>query len=157
MPLAAIAKGFPEWAWTRYPRSYVSIEDSFGSQLLRLVASIEMDAPLELARVEGIARECKTLRRSRSRTLRNEALRLAKGVCTACGTDYSKILHGKGACVLQVHHRKQLRLRDTPEATRLDDLSVLCANCHAIVHFDQLSAMSVEVLRAALSAAKSAG
>jgi len=97
--------------------------------------------------IEGIARESVVLSRSRSAVLRREALRLSAGICEGCGIDFSKLLNGRGMRVLQVHHKKQLALRDTPEATILQDLAVVCANCHAIIHTDPKEALSVENLR----------
>jgi len=96
--------------------------------------------------VEGIARESIVLSRTRSATLRREALRLSRGVCEGCGVDFSLVLNGRGLRALQVHHKKQLALRETPEATSLTDLAVVCANCHAIIHTDPKEAMPVEML-----------
>lgn len=97
--------------------------------------------------VEGIARESVVLSRSRSSALRREALRISGGVCACCGVDFSQLLNGRGLRALQVHHTKQLALRETPEATSLNDLAVVCANCHAIIHTDPKVAMKVEELR----------
>lgn len=99
--------------------------------------------------VEGIARESVVLSRSRSSALRREALRRSGGVCEGCGVDFSLVLNGRGLRALQVHHRRQLALRDAPEATSLGDLAVVCANCHAIIHTDPKEAMPVETLREA--------
>jgi uncharacterized protein YegP (UPF0339 family) len=97
--------------------------------------------------VEGIARESVVLSRTRSAALRREALRLSAGVCEGCGVDFSVLLRGRGLRALQVHHKKQLALRDTPEATSLTDLAVVCANCHAIIHADPREALPIEKLR----------
>jgi hypothetical protein len=97
--------------------------------------------------LEGIAREVTGIVRSRSRRLRDLALKRADGRCEACGTDFSALLGGQGRHVLQVHHRQQLALQDMPKVMSPDDLAVVCANCHAMIHMDQLNAMSVEALR----------
>ena len=97
--------------------------------------------------VEGIARESIVLSRTRSAALRREALRLSRGICEGCGLNFSTLLNGRGLRALQVHHKKQLALRETPEATSLDDLAVVCANCHAIIHTDPRAAMAVEELK----------
>ncbi len=49
--------------------------------------------------------------------------------------------------MLQVHHKLQLALQDFPILTSPDDLAVVCANCHAIIHSDSKKAMSIEVLK----------
>lgn len=97
--------------------------------------------------VEGIAREITVATRSRSDTLRRAALDKAKGVCEACGTDFSDLLGGLGKRVLQVHHRQQLSLTDEPKVNGIEDVAVVCANCHLIIHADMSTAMPVEELR----------
>lgn len=97
--------------------------------------------------VEGIARESIVLSRTRSAALRREALKLSSGICEGCGVNFSALLNGRGLRALQVHHKKQLALRETPEATALVDLAVVCANCHAIIHTDPRVAIPVEELR----------
>ena len=99
--------------------------------------------------IEGISRELLILSRSRSAALRKEALRLSDGFCEGCGVNFSILLNGRGRQALQVHHKKQLALRETPEATALTDLAVVCANCHAIIHSDHNNAMPLEDLRVA--------
>ncbi|MDP1679394.1 MAG: hypothetical protein Q8L02_04635, partial [Candidatus Nitrotoga sp.] len=97
--------------------------------------------------VEGIAREITVTTRSRSDLLRRAALEKAKGVCEACGTDYSRLLGGLGKRVLQVHHRQQLSFAEEPKVNGIEDVAVVCANCHLIIHTDILNAMPVEELR----------
>lgn len=97
--------------------------------------------------IEGIARETTITIRSRSEPRRRAALERAKGVCEACGTDYSKLAGGLGKRVLQAHHRRQLALADEPVTNGLDDLAVVCANCHLMIHADVSNAMPVEELR----------
>ena len=53
---------------------------------------------------------------------------------------------GKGVRVLQVHHRKQLANTDRPRLTHLNDLAVLCANCHTLVHINPKRALAVSAL-----------
>lgn len=97
--------------------------------------------------VEGIARETVVLSKSRSATLRKDVLRRSRGVCEACRVDFSTILNGRGLRALQVHHKRQLALQETPEITSLEDLAVVCANCHAIIHTNPKAAIPVEELR----------
>ena len=107
----------------------------------------------EFAALENLVTETVRYSRRRSGTLRAEALRLAAGVCAACGRQYSKYLDGLGDRVLQVHHRRQLAATDVPRLTRSSDLAVLCANCHALVHANPRRALSVERLRKLIRAA----
>lgn len=103
-----------------------------------------------LAAVEGVASETKRLLRGRNRALRNRALEAASGTCAACGIDFTNVLGGDGLRALHVHHRKQLASFHLPRVTTLEDLAVLCATCHALVHADPKRAMAVETLRTRL-------
>lgn len=102
--------------------------------------------------VEGIAREITVTARTRSNALRRAALKKAKGVCEACGTNYSKLLGGLGERVLQVHHSQQLALADEPKVNGIEDVAVVCANCHLMIHADMSNALPVEELRRRLLA-----
>lgn len=104
--------------------------------------------------LENILTETRALRRTRDRRLRDLALDLSKGVCEACGVNYGALLNGKGRRVLVVHHRHQLGAGDAPVITDIDDLAVLCANCHALVHADPRAAMSVDELRKLMKRAR---
>ena len=97
--------------------------------------------------IEGIERETKIISRSRNARLRRAALKRSNGLCEACGTDFSTLFGGIGLRTLQVHHRQQLALRTVPTVTSPDDLAVVCANCHAMIHADPKAALEVELLR----------
>jgi hypothetical protein len=143
IPLEAVADQFPKWAWLTYPRSLTSVSSPFSHDLLRFLTLSDAGTVQEQAVIEGIAREIRVSRLSRSRKLRQEALLRAAGVCNACGVNYSEVLNGLGECVLQVHHLDQLSLKKIPSLTRLRKLAVLCANCHAIIHSNPNFTMSI--------------
>lgn len=103
--------------------------------------------PTEPSAIEGTMTETMRYVRGRSRHLREHALAAANGVCCVCGTDYSKLLGGKGVRVLQAHHRRQLAASDAPRVTKLSDLAVVCANCHSLIHMNLKRALGVEELR----------
>jgi hypothetical protein len=97
--------------------------------------------------IEGLRNEYRATRAKRSRRLRNKALHLARGVCAVCRRDFSKFLDGRCQRVLQAHHCKQLSARMVPAVTKLDDLVVVCANCHLLLHLDTDKTMTVDQLR----------
>jgi hypothetical protein len=99
------------------------------------------------AALEGGGTESARYVRGRSRRLRLEAIQRARGRCEACSRHYSRLLNGMGVRVLQVHHRRQLASSDAPRLTRIEDLAVLCANCHTLVHLDPGRAMPVADLK----------
>lgn len=151
-----------DWLHVSHREGYVSVEDGLATRILVEVEAAGVTCAIEHERislrtrsyeavVEGIARESVVLSRSRSSVLRREALRLSGGVCACCGIDFSKVLNGRALRALQVHHKKQLALLDTPEATSLEDLAAVCANCHAIIHTDQKNSMEIDALKDAWS------
>lgn len=56
--------------------------------------------------------------------------------CENCGFDFFQAFGRLGKGYAQVHHKVALSTRERPSVTRLHELAVLCANCHAMVHRD---------------------
>jgi hypothetical protein len=97
------------------------------------------DLDVDIAAREGNARLVLHLRRERNRRLieaKKAAVLSATGTlaCEACGFDFGKVYGGWGEGFCEVHHRVPLSTLDGEVETRLVDLSVLCSNCHRIVH-----------------------
>jgi len=96
----------------------------------------------EYVGLEGAARERMARHRKRDRELRKTKIRAALlagdgSLCCevpGCGFDFLAVYGELGREFAHVHHRAQLADRDEPSETTLDDLSVVCANCHAIIH-----------------------
>lgn len=107
----------------------------------------------ELRATENTLTEVRVYVRGRDRKLRDMALHHAKGACSVCEVNFGQILDGLGRRVLQVHHCRQLAATDAPRLTRLRDLAVVCANCHAMIHADPKRAMTIAALRRRLAAA----
>lgn len=101
--------------------------------------------------IEGMKREAKYLARGRNRQLRDTALENANGICEVCDRNFYELLGGRGARVLQVHHREQLSAFDTPTVTTLKGLAVVCANCHCLLHLNPQKALKIEDLKTMLS------
>lgn len=140
--------------------SGVSIDGRFAERLERTWAAHRkaplMVAPLVFGAIsgwEGQPIEHRGYQRKRDQKLKRAAMDAAKGVCTVCEVDYSKLLGGKGVRVLQVHHKEQLPQYDTPRLNTLSDLAVVCANCHALIHTDSKKALVIEALKSMLKGA----
>jgi 5-methylcytosine-specific restriction protein A len=60
--------------------------------------------------------------------------RLGRLECEACGFDFAKRYGKRGEGFAECHHTKPLR--DLVEATKitLNDLAIVCANCHRMIH-----------------------
>lgn len=70
------------------------------------------------------------IRKKREAVLR-ETGRLA---CEACGFDFNATYGAHGTGFIEVHHVLPLHTLKPGSRTRLQDLAVLCANCHRMVH-----------------------
>ena len=92
--------------------------------------------------IEGAKSLAKHLRRERSpvlveakrRAFRNEHGSLS---CQACSLAESNLPKGLGEACFEVHHLEALAGRHNASATRLDDLAIVCANCHRMIHRTQ--------------------
>ena len=151
--LREVKRALPRWGYLKQPRRSAKVPASYVAHLLSTLRAPTPRRPdpsrsAGLTRaLEGMLREETRFTSGRSRRLRQIVLDRAKGMCQACRVDYSLLLNGLGQRVLQVHHRKQLGINDTPRVTRDRDLAVLCANCHALVHADPEHALEVEALQ----------
>lgn len=100
---------------------------------------VRTDIDFSTAGTEGAARLVSHLRRERSRALveaKKVAARNTNGNlrCEACGFDFSITYGSLGEDFCEVHHLAPLSASAEPVVTTLDDLAVLCSNCHRIIH-----------------------
>jgi len=51
-----------------------------------------------------------------------------------CKFDFEEVYGALGTNYAHVHHKKRLSDRTKPKLTRLEDLAIVCANCHAMIH-----------------------
>lgn len=72
--------------------------------------------------------------RKRNRSLIEAKKRSSNGFCEACGFSLSKQYRLNGKDCLQVHHKNPIAERDGVTVTRLEDLVLICPNCHAVIH-----------------------
>jgi hypothetical protein len=145
---------FPDWRYLLHPvvTSFPN-EKTSDQQLSEFLEFLGLAEPIcaEEYAIEGIKREVTILVSERNRKMRDGAFNASKGVCEACERDFYKLLNGQGMRVLQVHHRKQLSLQDVPVVTRREDLAVVCANCHLLLHPTPTKVLEVSVLNRMLT------
>ena len=58
--------------------------------------------------------------------------------CEACSFDFQKTYGPRGAGFMEAHHLKPVSTLRPGDKTRLDDLALLCSNCHRIFMRDDL-------------------
>jgi 5-methylcytosine-specific restriction protein A len=69
--------------------------------------------------------------------------------CEVCSFDFAERYGEHGAKFIEAHHRKPVSTLTAGEKTRLDDLALVCANCHRMLHRGS-ALLGVEALRALL-------
>lgn len=73
--------------------------------------------------------------------------------CEACSFDFQQTYGARGAGFMEVHHLKPLSTLRLGDKTRLDDLALLCSNCHRMVHAGR-PWLSMEELKALIRASQ---
>jgi 5-methylcytosine-specific restriction protein A len=54
--------------------------------------------------------------------------------CEACGFDFAKKYGNRGDGFIEAHHTKPVHTLESGGRTKLEDLALLCANCHRMIH-----------------------
>lgn len=108
---------------------------------------VHSDTPLIEADIDDegmVVEEGKLLtrvHRSRERDARiirkkkEKILRTTRGLaCECCGFDFHKAYGDLGEGFIECHHNKPVSEMMPGEKTTLDDLSLVCSNCHRMIH-----------------------
>ena len=66
----------------------------------------------------------------------------------ACGFNFEKVYGEYGKGYIHVHHVKPVATSGVRAVNPREDLVVLCANCHAMVHRKKNKVLSLEELKA---------
>ncbi len=139
--------GLGEICWTPQA-SGISIPDAAARTLSRLWerhisrSLTEGKSSISVGAIEGRLTVKMVRHRRREFSLRDDKLeetkRKNKGrlVCEVpgCGFDFQKTYGSIGRGYAQVHHLKPLADRTEASETKLTDLAIVCANCHAMIH-----------------------
>lgn len=135
--------------WGR-PASGTTLEEPAATALEALWAehidSLDRQEPhkdAELSGVEGATRLRLVRHRQRERRLREAKVQAALAAapdgrlhCEVphCAFDFEDTYGELGRGFAEVHHLQPLAVFDGPVVVKLDDLAVVCANCHAMIH-----------------------
>lgn len=68
--------------------------------------------------------------------------------CEACGFNFNEIYGSRGNNFIEGHHKKLVSEMQKGETTKIEDIALLCSNCHRMIHRKPL--ISVEELSALL-------
>jgi hypothetical protein len=113
----------------------------------------DVDDGVSVSGREGRKRWYRHLRRERDQALVKRKKRRVKADtgrlrCEACRFDFAEAFGPSLEDFCEVHHRKPLSSEDGERDTPLEDLAVLCANCHRAIHRLGPEMPSVEELAA---------
>lgn len=100
---------------------------------------------------EGSKKGCLTSYYERDPKLRAKAINIHGTKCKACGFDFEKVygIHGKD--YIEVHHLKPLyTLGKIMNINAKLDMTVLCSNCHRMVHRKKDAPLTLEDLKSKL-------
>ena len=96
---------------------------------------------------EGGVREITIELRQRNSRLRGQAIEKYGYQCQVCGFDFGAFYGDIGVDYIEVHHLSPLSDRGTPRKSTIDDVRVVCANCHRILHHNGRNPLTLDELR----------
>lgn len=97
---------------------------------------------------EGGKKLVYTTRYERNKELRKEAIRLQGDSCKCCGVNFKDKYGELGEGFIHVHHKKPISTANgIMIIDPLNDLDVVCPNCHSMLHKPKNRLLTVEELR----------
>jgi len=128
------------------------LADDMDEQSLQVISP--QDAP-EFP--EGGIREVTLELRTRNPSLRRQAIATYGCRCQVCGFSFEEFYGDLGRGYIEVHHLTPLSDREAEENTSIDDVAVVCANCHRILHHYGKTPIPIEDLKEIVQRRKQAG
>lgn len=68
--------------------------------------------------------------------------------CEACGINFEKMYGKRGKDFIEGHHKKPVSEMKEGETTKVEDIGMLCSNCHRMIH--RIPMISIEELKRSL-------
>ena len=99
--------------------------------------------------IEGKTKAVMSRRRERSPRLRAAALRSHGYKCQVCGFSFEQVYGRWGRDFAEVHHLQELSTAPDEglEVNPCQDMSVVCSNCHRMIHRKSKRALTLDELR----------
>ncbi|MBI4314548.1 MAG: HNH endonuclease [Chloroflexi bacterium] len=86
----------------------------------------------------------------RNPLLRTRAIAAYGYTCIVCGFNFEQQYGDLGVGYVEVHHLRPLSARKTTHTASVNDVKVVCANCHRILHRNGRNPLPIETLREAV-------
>jgi hypothetical protein len=113
-------------------------------ELVEGAIEIAMEANRQIEAIEGETYRAEAVFRSRNRALIRAKKMSSDYCCEVCGFNFEKTYGAIGYEYIIAHHLKPIA--SGLSKTTLDDIALVCANCHAMIH-QQNPPISIEDLR----------
>lgn len=139
-----------------FPQELAATAEAIRSEIMQLqqrTLLVEDDEDWVVEALEGRLLTRAHRYRERNKAIieskKKQALKtLGRLACESCGCDFEKTYGEVGKGLIEVHHTKPLHTLRAEAKTKLEDLALLCANCHRVVH-SQRKWLSVNEVRKA--------
>jgi len=96
---------------------------------------------------EGGIQEVTLELRKRNPLLKKQAIARYGYRCQICGFSFEEFYGELGKGYIEIHHLIPLSDRENEAITRIEDVAVVCANCHRILHRSGKNPIPLEFLR----------
>jgi len=106
---------------------------------------------------EGGIQELTLELRKRNPLLREQAIARYGDRCQICGFSFEELYGELGKGYIEVHHLTPLSDREGEASTRVEDVMVVCANCHRMLHRNTGDPIRPEILRESVEHRRQAG
>lgn len=131
-------------------KQYSDLKVKEYSQIIKDIISIqESEKEYKISQTEGGRKIFTSRKYERSLHLRNKAVEIHGLKCKVCDFDFKEMYGDWGNGFIEVHHLQPLsknkgkEVETNPEL----DLTVLCANCHRMVHRKKGFTLTIEELK----------
>lgn len=106
------------------------------------------------SRTEGGKKVVISVRTERDSRFRAEAIIIHGLACKACGFDFQKTYGNWGKDFIEVHHFVPLSDGKKRETNPKTDLTVVCSNCHRMIHRKKNITLTIDELKTKLKTTK---
>lgn len=142
VPLAHVAHEMQDWDWTRYPRTFTTVDQSRFNELWKILLAYQDAVPAadvpELYRetlVEGQVRRAIAVRYERNARARLLCIQHHGTSCSVCGFNFGTVYGAAFNGFIIVHHIEPISMKEGEYVVDpVRDMRPVCANCHLIIH-----------------------
>jgi 5-methylcytosine-specific restriction endonuclease McrA len=106
------------------------------------------------SRTEGGKKVVISVKTERDSRFRAEAIKIHGLTCKACGFDFQKTYGNWGKDFIEVHHVVPLADGKKRETNPKTDLTVVCSNCHRMIHRKKNITLTIDELKTKLKTTK---